>query len=216
MKRDRVIVPVEEEGEPLPCYFNTGCGTYTDGLTALEIAPGRPLDARRQAAAVNSWRDRRVGSAPCGHTRRRRTPGTAGAPSLRSNEALKPKLPNTRQVLQHAHPGTSPGSVYPTAAAERTGTCGTRNRTHPRLALISSQCLMRHVTQYLGLPASSPLQPPHRFFSLRWPIQRPQFIPQGAIIVASSDSGKTAFPVLMPASVPSRQASGVRRQTPVS
>jgi hypothetical protein len=36
-KRDRVIVPVEEEGEPLPCYFNTGCGTYTDGLTALEI-----------------------------------------------------------------------------------------------------------------------------------------------------------------------------------
>jgi UDP-2,3-diacylglucosamine pyrophosphatase LpxH len=37
-KRDRVIAPVEPEGEPLPCYFNTGCGTYTDGLTALEIS----------------------------------------------------------------------------------------------------------------------------------------------------------------------------------
>ena len=36
-KRDRVIVPVDPEGEPLPCYFNTGCATYTDGLTALEI-----------------------------------------------------------------------------------------------------------------------------------------------------------------------------------
>ena len=36
-KRNRVIAPVEQTGEPLPCYFNTGCATYTDGVTALEI-----------------------------------------------------------------------------------------------------------------------------------------------------------------------------------
>jgi UDP-2,3-diacylglucosamine pyrophosphatase LpxH len=36
-KRGRVIVPVERKGEPLPCYFNTGCATYTDGVTAIEL-----------------------------------------------------------------------------------------------------------------------------------------------------------------------------------
>ncbi len=36
-KRGRVIVSVEPRGEPLPCYFNTGCATYSDGITALEI-----------------------------------------------------------------------------------------------------------------------------------------------------------------------------------
>jgi UDP-2,3-diacylglucosamine pyrophosphatase LpxH len=37
-KRGRVIVPVEAEGvQPLPCYFNSGCACYTDGITALEI-----------------------------------------------------------------------------------------------------------------------------------------------------------------------------------
>lgn len=36
--RGRVIEPVEpEEPQPLPCYFNSGCGLYTDGLTCLEI-----------------------------------------------------------------------------------------------------------------------------------------------------------------------------------
>jgi hypothetical protein len=33
-----VIKPVERAGEPLPCYFNTGCALYTDGITAIEIS----------------------------------------------------------------------------------------------------------------------------------------------------------------------------------
>lgn len=36
-RKGRAIEPVEPVGEPLPCYFNTGCTLYTDGLTALEI-----------------------------------------------------------------------------------------------------------------------------------------------------------------------------------
>jgi UDP-2,3-diacylglucosamine pyrophosphatase LpxH len=38
-KRGRGIDPTESAGmSPKPCYFNTGCGLYRDGLTALEIA----------------------------------------------------------------------------------------------------------------------------------------------------------------------------------
>ena len=29
--------PTEPEGEPLPCYFNSGCALYTDGLTTIEL-----------------------------------------------------------------------------------------------------------------------------------------------------------------------------------
>lgn len=36
--KNRDIVPVEESGKPLPCYFNTGCGIFPDGITAIEIA----------------------------------------------------------------------------------------------------------------------------------------------------------------------------------
>jgi UDP-2,3-diacylglucosamine pyrophosphatase LpxH len=36
----RAALPVEPGGEPLPCYFNSGCALYGDGLTALEIADG--------------------------------------------------------------------------------------------------------------------------------------------------------------------------------
>jgi hypothetical protein len=32
-----VIDAVDPGVEPLPCYFNSGCGLYTDGMTALEI-----------------------------------------------------------------------------------------------------------------------------------------------------------------------------------
>ncbi|MEW5871941.1 MAG: metallophosphoesterase [Chloroflexota bacterium] len=35
--KGRLIEPTEPSGQPLPCYFNTGCGIYSDGLTALEI-----------------------------------------------------------------------------------------------------------------------------------------------------------------------------------
>jgi UDP-2,3-diacylglucosamine pyrophosphatase LpxH len=35
--RGRDIVPTEDDREPLPCYFNTGCALYTSGITALEI-----------------------------------------------------------------------------------------------------------------------------------------------------------------------------------
>jgi len=37
-KKGRRIDPAEPHGEPLPCYFNTGCALYTDGITAIEIA----------------------------------------------------------------------------------------------------------------------------------------------------------------------------------
>lgn len=35
--KGRVIDPVETDSTTLPCYFNSGCGLYTDGMTALEI-----------------------------------------------------------------------------------------------------------------------------------------------------------------------------------
>jgi UDP-2,3-diacylglucosamine pyrophosphatase LpxH len=39
--KNRDIDPTERSGEPLPCYFNTGCGIYTDGMTAIEIVDDR-------------------------------------------------------------------------------------------------------------------------------------------------------------------------------
>ena len=35
--KGRDIDPTEPDKEPLPCYFNTGCGLYTDGITNIEI-----------------------------------------------------------------------------------------------------------------------------------------------------------------------------------
>lgn len=35
--RKRKIDPTEDDKIPVPCYFNTGCGLYNDGLTAIEI-----------------------------------------------------------------------------------------------------------------------------------------------------------------------------------
>ena len=35
--KGRDIDPTEADGEPLPCYFNTGCALYTDGITDIEI-----------------------------------------------------------------------------------------------------------------------------------------------------------------------------------
>ncbi len=36
-KRGRNIAPLDSEASLRPCYFNAGCGLYTDGLTAIEI-----------------------------------------------------------------------------------------------------------------------------------------------------------------------------------
>ncbi len=36
-KRGRDINPLEKKGKPLSCYFNTGCGTYNNGITNIEI-----------------------------------------------------------------------------------------------------------------------------------------------------------------------------------
>ncbi|UCD95425.1 MAG: metallophosphoesterase family protein [Candidatus Zixiibacteriota bacterium] len=36
-QKNRDIDPAEKLGDPLPCYFNTGCGVFTDGMTAIEI-----------------------------------------------------------------------------------------------------------------------------------------------------------------------------------
>ena len=36
-KKGRDIDPTEPDRKPLPCYFNTGCGLFTTGITCLEI-----------------------------------------------------------------------------------------------------------------------------------------------------------------------------------
>lgn len=36
-KKNRDIDPADPGKEPLPCYFNTGCGLFTTGITCLEI-----------------------------------------------------------------------------------------------------------------------------------------------------------------------------------
>lgn len=38
-KKNRIIQPVEDNGKPLPLYFNCGCALYTDGMTCLELTP---------------------------------------------------------------------------------------------------------------------------------------------------------------------------------
>ena len=40
-RKNRDIDPAEKIGDPLPCYFNTGCGVFTDGMTAIEIVNDR-------------------------------------------------------------------------------------------------------------------------------------------------------------------------------
>jgi hypothetical protein len=43
-KKGRVIDPLETESKALvPCYFNSGCGLYSDGLTCIEIANDKIL-----------------------------------------------------------------------------------------------------------------------------------------------------------------------------
>lgn len=39
-EKGRVIEPIDPGGNPKPCYFNTGCGLYSDGITALDIEDG--------------------------------------------------------------------------------------------------------------------------------------------------------------------------------
>ncbi|MBN1254476.1 MAG: metallophosphoesterase family protein [Deltaproteobacteria bacterium] len=39
-RKKRDINPAEALGNPFPCYFNTGCALYTDGITVFEIADG--------------------------------------------------------------------------------------------------------------------------------------------------------------------------------
>lgn len=39
--KGRDIDPTEPDRNPAPCYFNTGCGLYTDGITAIEIDNGK-------------------------------------------------------------------------------------------------------------------------------------------------------------------------------
>lgn len=38
--KNRDIDPVEANRKALPCYFNTGCALFTDGITTIEIADG--------------------------------------------------------------------------------------------------------------------------------------------------------------------------------
>ena len=36
-KWKREILPIDPDGEPLPCFFNTGCAVYPGGVTVIEI-----------------------------------------------------------------------------------------------------------------------------------------------------------------------------------
>jgi len=36
-RRNRATAPIEPNGTPAPCYFNSGCGIYNEGITNLEI-----------------------------------------------------------------------------------------------------------------------------------------------------------------------------------
>lgn len=36
-KRKRKVLPLDPNGNSLPCYFNTGCGIYDDGITTIEM-----------------------------------------------------------------------------------------------------------------------------------------------------------------------------------
>jgi len=36
-RKKREVDPTDPRGNPLPCYFNTGCALYTDGITVIEI-----------------------------------------------------------------------------------------------------------------------------------------------------------------------------------
>ncbi len=40
-ERGRTIEPTDPTRIPKPCYFNTGCGLYSNGITALEIADNK-------------------------------------------------------------------------------------------------------------------------------------------------------------------------------
>jgi len=37
-KRNLLIESTESDGQPIPCYFNTGCALYEDGITGIEIS----------------------------------------------------------------------------------------------------------------------------------------------------------------------------------
>ncbi len=55
LKKSRGIVGVEDRKKPLPCYLNTGCGLYTDGLTAIEI--------EKDAIQLVKWNRKKGGTA---------------------------------------------------------------------------------------------------------------------------------------------------------
>lgn len=53
-EKGRVIESIDPGQEPLPCYFNTGCGLYSDGVTAIEIADDTISLVKWNNDAVNS------------------------------------------------------------------------------------------------------------------------------------------------------------------
>ncbi len=38
IRKKRTIDPTEQDGKPLPCYFNAGCALYNNGITCIELA----------------------------------------------------------------------------------------------------------------------------------------------------------------------------------
>jgi len=36
-----LIESTESDGQPKPCYFNTGCALYEDGITGIEMADNK-------------------------------------------------------------------------------------------------------------------------------------------------------------------------------
>ena len=75
------------------------------------------------------------------------------------------------------------------------------NFSHPKQNPASSFCklaqfLMLHLVQLADLLSSEPLQPGHFFFSRRYAMQMPQFIPHGAISENSSRESINCDPLI--------------------
>jgi hypothetical protein len=58
--KGRLIDPTDPGKEPLPCYFNTGCGLYSDGLTGIEIESDAIRLVKWNRESTQNVQDRQV------------------------------------------------------------------------------------------------------------------------------------------------------------
>ena len=70
-RKGRDLGPLEADGHVVPCYFNSGCGLYTTGITAIEVegagdAEIRLVFWRVGSGAPEAWRRDRLGLTSAG------------------------------------------------------------------------------------------------------------------------------------------------------